>query len=105
MNEYKEEHYRRLAYVNEHFASTRPGWRTDRGRIYIMYGPPSEIESHPSGGASNLGSDAGGRTVSTYPYEVWRYYHIDGIGDDVTVRFEDRTGTGDYQMVPSQANR
>ena len=49
-NEFKEEHYRRIAYSNDHYASGIPGWKTDRGRIYIMYGPPDEIESHPSGG-------------------------------------------------------
>src|SRR5262245_29722614 len=46
-NEYKEEHYRRIAYANEHFASGVAGWRTDRGMIYIKHGPPDEIESHP----------------------------------------------------------
>ena len=49
-NEFREEHYRRIAYANEHYASGIPGWETDRGRIYITFGPPDEIESHPSGG-------------------------------------------------------
>src|SRR5678815_5869301 len=49
-NEFKEEHYRRMAYANEHFAAGIPGWKSDRGRIYVMYGPADEIESHPSGG-------------------------------------------------------
>ena len=49
-NEFKEEHYRRIAYANEHFAAGIPGWKTDRGRIYIVFGPPDEIDSHPSGG-------------------------------------------------------
>jgi GWxTD domain-containing protein len=49
-NEFKDDHYERIAYANEHFASGIPGWKTDRGRIYIMYGKPDEIESHPSGG-------------------------------------------------------
>jgi GWxTD domain-containing protein len=48
-NEFKEEHYRRIAYANNHFASKVPGWKTDRGRIYILYGPPDEIDSHPAG--------------------------------------------------------
>ena len=43
-NEYKEEHYQRIAYANEHFAAGVPGWRTDRGRIYIVFGKPDEIE-------------------------------------------------------------
>src|SRR6266849_5831061 len=50
-NEFKEEHYRRIAYANERYASGIPGWKTDRGRIYITFGPPAEIESHPSGGS------------------------------------------------------
>lgn len=49
-NEFMEEHYRRIAYANEHYAAHAPGWKSDRGRIYITYGPPDEIESHPSGG-------------------------------------------------------
>src|SRR5271156_2317889 len=49
-NEFKEEHYRRIEYANEHFAAGLPGWKTDRGRIYIMYGPADEIDAHPSGG-------------------------------------------------------
>jgi len=50
VNTVKEEHYRRLAYADEHFASGVPGRQTDRGRIYIIWGPPDEIESHPAGG-------------------------------------------------------
>src|SRR5271157_2044044 len=49
-NEFKEEYYRRIAYANEHYASGIPGWKSDRGRIYIMYGPADEIDDHPSGG-------------------------------------------------------
>ena len=87
-NEFKEEHYRRIAYANEHYAAASPGWTTDRGRIYIQYGPPDEIESHP-----------GGSDAIPYPYEQWRYRYIEGIGNDVTAEFTDRTGTGDYRMT------
>ena len=66
-NEFKEEHYRRIAYANEHFASGIPGWKTDRGRIYITYGPPDEIESHPSGGTYERPPEEGGGETSTYP--------------------------------------
>jgi GWxTD domain-containing protein len=92
-NEFKEEHYRRIAYSNERFrtVSRRPGWQTDRGHMYIVYGPPDQIESHPSG-------DAG-----TSPFEVWRYRHIEGIGDNLFVTFIDRTGTGDYHLTPGNA--
>lgn len=72
-NEYKDEHYRRIAYANEHFSSGIPGWKTDRGRIYIMYGKPDEIESHPSGGTYDRPPEEGGGTTSTYPFEIWTY--------------------------------
>ncbi|HET8546754.1 MAG TPA: GWxTD domain-containing protein, partial [Bryobacteraceae bacterium] len=75
-NEYKEEHYRRIAYANERFASGIPGWKSDRGRIYITFGPPTEIESHPSGGTYERPYEEGGGTTSTYPFEKWRYRWI-----------------------------
>ena len=66
-NEFKEEYYRRIAYANEHYASGIQGWRTDRGRIYIMYGPPDENDSHPSGGTYLRPQEEGGGETSTYP--------------------------------------
>ncbi len=69
-NEFKEEHYRRIAYANEHYASGIPGWKTDRGRIYITFGPPDEIESHPSGGSYERPMEEGGGETSTYPFEA-----------------------------------
>ena len=104
-NEFKEERYRRIAYANERFASSIPGWKTDRGRIYIMYGPPAEIESHPSGGTYNRGLYESGGTTVTFPFERWRYPHVDGIGDQVTVMFVDQTGTGDYRIAPEPTPR
>ena len=97
-NEFKEEHYRRIAYANEHYASGIPGWKTDRGRIYIVYGPPDEIESHPSGGTYERPFEEGGGTTSTYPFEKWRYRYIDGIGNDINIEFVDTTMTGEYHM-------
>src|SRR5947199_154626 len=64
-NEFKEEHYRRIAYANERFASGIPGWKTDRGRIYITFGPPAEIESNPSGRSYERPYEEGGGTTST----------------------------------------
>src|SRR5215469_15315210 len=78
-NEFKEEYYRRIAYANEHYASGIPGWKTDRGRIYIMYGPADEVDSHPSGGSYERPESEGGGETSTYPFEQWRYRYIDGI--------------------------
>jgi GWxTD domain-containing protein len=98
-NEYKEEHYRRIAYANERYASGIPGWKTDRGRIYITFGPPAEIESHPSGGTYQRPFEEGGGTTSTYPFEIWRYRWIEGIGNDVMIEFVDPTMTGEYRMT------
>lgn len=98
-NEFKDEHYRRIEYANEHFAAGIQGWRSDRGRIYIVYGPPDEIESHPSGGQYERPIDEGGGETSTYPFEDWRYRHIDGIGDEVIIEFVDTCMCGEYHMT------
>ena len=98
-NEYKEEHYRRIAYANERFASGFPGWKSDRGRIYITFGPPDEIEDHPSGGSYVRPWEEGGGTTSTYPFQKWRYRYIDGIGTDVMIEFVDTTMTGEFRMT------
>ena len=100
-NEFKEEHYRRIAYANERFASGIPGWKTDRGRIYIMYGPPAQITSHPSGGSYQREIYEGGGQTSTFPFEVWRYRHLDDIGDDIEIEFVDKTMSGEYRMALS----
>jgi GWxTD domain-containing protein len=98
-NEYKEELYRRIAYANEHYASGIPGWKTDRGMIYIKYGPPDEIDSHPSGGSYERPMEEGGGETSTYPFEDWRYRYIDGVGTNVEIEFVDTTMTGEYHMT------
>jgi GWxTD domain-containing protein len=100
-NEFKEEHYRRIAYANAHYASGIPGWKTDRGRTYIMYGPPVEIDAHPSGGTYQRETYEGGGSTSTYPFERWRYRHIDGIGDDIEIEFVDPSMSGEYRMALS----
>jgi len=98
-NEFKEEHYRRIAYANARFASGLAGWRTDRGRIYIMWGPPDERDSHPSGGAYERLPEEGGGSTTTYPFEDWRYRHIDGIGDDINLEFVDTTWSGEFHLT------
>ena len=98
-NEFKEEHYRRIAYANEHYASGIPGWKADRGRIYIMFGPADEVESHPSGGSYERPIEEGGGSTSTYPFEKWRYRYIEGIGSDINIEFVDPTMTGEYRMT------
>jgi GWxTD domain-containing protein len=98
-NEFREEHYRRIAYANERFASGIPGRKTDRGRIYIRFGPPDEIESHPAGGSYQRPQEEGGGTTSTFPFEKWRYRYIEGIGNDVNIEFVDTTQSGEYRMT------
>lgn len=98
-NEFREEYYERIAYANEHFASGIPGWMTDRGRIYITWGKPDSIESHPSGGSYDRPSYEGGGSTTTYPFEVWFYRHLDGVGDGLEIEFVDPTGTGEYRIA------
>src|SRR5216110_2874118 len=98
-NEYREEYYERIAYANEHYASGIPGWKTDRGRIYLSFGPPDENESHPSGGSYERPIEEGGGTTSTFPFEKWRYRYIEGIGSDINIEFVDTTMTGEYRMT------
>ncbi len=98
-NEFKEEYYRRIAYANEHYASGIPGWKADRGRIYIMYGPPDEIESHPSGGSYLRPPEEGGGETATFPFEQWRYRYIEGIGSNIILEFVDPSMTGEYHMT------
>ncbi|HEV8383408.1 MAG TPA: GWxTD domain-containing protein [Candidatus Acidoferrales bacterium] len=104
-NEYKEEHYRRIAYANERFASGVPGWKTDRGRIYIAWGPPDEIESHPTGGAYVRPVDEGGGETSTYSFEKWRYRYLEGIGTDVNLEFVDQSGSNEYKISIDPADK
>jgi len=100
-NEYREEYFERIAYANEHFASGIPGWKTDRGRVYIAWGKPDGIESHPAGGSYDRPSYHGGGSTTTYPFEVWFYRHLDGVGDGIEIEFVDPTGTGEYRMARS----
>jgi GWxTD domain-containing protein len=97
-NEFREEHYRRIQYANEHYAAGIPGWRTDRGRIYIVWGPPDETESHPAGGQYQRDQAEGGGSTSTYPFERWRYRYLEGIGNEVIIEFVDSCMCGDYHM-------
>jgi GWxTD domain-containing protein len=104
-NEYKEEHYRRIEYANEHFAAGVPGWKTDRGRIYIMYGPADEIDSHPSGGTYERPMEEGGGETSTYPFEDWRYRYLEGIGQEVIIEFVDTCMCGEFHMTIDRSEK
>ena len=98
-NEFKEEYYERIAYANEHFASGIPGWKSDRGRIWIMYGKPDERETHPSGGNYERPSYEGGGNTSTYPFENWFYRYLPGVGSGIEIEFVDPTGSGEYRIA------
>jgi GWxTD domain-containing protein len=98
-NEFREEHYRRIAYANEHYAAGKPGWKTDRGHIYIAFGAPDSIDSHPSGGSYERPMDEGGGETSTFPFEVWHYRYLEGVGDNIDIEFVDTCMCGDYHFT------
>ncbi len=104
-NEYKEEHYQRIAYANEHFAAGIPGWKSDRGRIYIMYGKADEVESHPSGGTYERPMEEGGGSTSTFPFEQWRYRYLEGIGQEVIIECVDTCMCGDSHMPMDRSEK
>ena len=104
-NEYKEEHYRRIAYANEHFAAGVAGWRTDRGRIYIMYGKADEIDAHPSGGFYERPAEEGGGQTSTYPFETWRYRYLEGVGQEIMIEFVDTCMCGEFHISMDRSEK
>lgn len=104
-NEFKEEHYRRIAYANEHYAAGIPGWKSDRGRTYIVFGPADEIDSHPSGGSYERPMEEGGGETSTFPFETWRYRYLEGIGQEVMIEFVDSCMCGDYHMTIDRSEK
>jgi GWxTD domain-containing protein len=104
-NEFKEEHYRRIAYANEHYAAGIPGWKSDRGRTYIVFGPADEIDSHPSGGSYERPMEEGGGETSTFPFETWRYRYLEGIGQEVMIEFVDTCMCGDYHMTIDRSEK
>lgn len=98
-NEFREEHYRRIAYANEHYAAGKPGWKTDRGHVYIAFGKPDSIDSHPSGGSYQRPMDEGGGETSTFPFETWHYRYLEGIGENIDLEFVDTCMCGDYHFT------
>ena len=104
-NEYREEHYRRIAYANEHFAAGKPGWKTDRGHIYIAFGPADDIEAHPSGGLYERTPEEGGGTTSTFPFETWHYRYLEGIGENIDLEFVDTCQCGDYHFTINRSEK
>lgn len=100
-NEYREEYFRRIAYANEKFTSGIPGWKTDRGHIYIAFGQADSVEAHPAGGPYERPLYEGGGQTSTFPFEVWFYRHIDNVGDGIEIEFVDPTMSGEYRIARS----
>lgn len=98
-NSYKEEYYRRFAYANQHFAAGEPGWKTDRGRIYITWGPPDVQNDHDAGGPYDRPFELGGGSTSTYPFEDWTYNYLPGIGENVQLEFVDKCWCGDFELT------
>ena len=97
-NEYREGFYERVEYANEHFSSGVAGVKTDRGRIYLRFGRPDEVESHPAGGTYNRDLSEGGGSTSAYPFERWWYRNLPGRSD-VAIEFVDPTSTGEYRIA------
>ena len=104
-NEFREEHYARIAYANEHFAAGKSGWRTDRGHMYIAYGKPDSIDAHPSGGSYDRPIEEGGGNTSTFPFEIWHYRYLEGIGDNIDIEFVDTCMCGDYHMTIDRSEK
>ena len=104
-NEFREEHYRRIQYANEHFAAGKPGWKTDRGRIYISWGKPDSIDSHPSGGSYQRPMDEGGGQTATFPFETWHYRYLEGVGDNIDLEFVDTCMCGDFHFTIDRSEK
>jgi GWxTD domain-containing protein len=104
-NEFRDEHYRRIQYANDHFAAGKPGWKTDRGHIYIAFGKPDSIDSHPSGGAYNRPIEEGGGSTSTFPFETWHYRYLEGVGDNIDIEFVDTCQCGDYHFTIDRSEK
>jgi GWxTD domain-containing protein len=104
-NEFREEHYRRIQYANDHYAAGKPGWKTDRGRIYIMWGKPDSIDSHPSGGNYQRPMEEGGGETSTFPFEIWNYRYLETIGENVDLEFVDSCQCGDYHFTIDRSEK
>jgi GWxTD domain-containing protein len=104
-NEFREEHYRRIAYANEHFAAGKPGWKTDRGHIYISFGKPDSIDSHAAGGQYERPQEEGGGETSTFPFEIWHYRYLEGIGENIDIEFVDTCQCGDYHFTIDRSEK
>lgn len=99
-NSFKQTHYERIALADEKFGREVPGWKTDRGRVLITFGPPDSIESHRAGEKNNKAAEDGVETFP-YPWEGWQYKRLEGIGEKVEIAFVDQNSSGNYRLTLS----
>ena len=104
-NEYRDEIFARIAYADDHFAAGKPGYLTDRGHVYIAWGPPDDKETHPSGGQYQRPTEEGGGSTATYPFEIWHYRYLEGIGENVNMEFVDTCQCGDYHYTIDRSEK
>jgi len=103
-NEFKEEHYRRIEFVNRQYFEGTAGWRSDRGRVYIMFGPPDFFETNPGGGRGFLFGVSG--PTAEFPSEVWTYRYIPGLKmrqTRIDFTFVNYYNSGKYQLVSNSS--
>lgn len=86
-NEYREKYLASVEYANRNFSGFQDGWKSDRGRILLIYGEPDEIERSPF-------------SSETKPYQIWKYYSIQG---GVEFVFADKRSFGNFELVHSSA--
>ncbi len=106
VNPYREEYYQRIAYANQRYAyRSVPGWKTDRGQIYIKFGKPDTVDSHSAEGQDAHPAQEGGGTTATYPFEVWHYRSLAGIGDNIDIEFVDMCRCGEYHATVDRSEK
>ncbi len=104
VNEFREEHYRRLEWATKRYFEGKAGWRTDRGRVYIMFGPPDFFETNPGGGRGFLFDPSG--PTAEFPSEVWTYRSIPGLKERIgriDFIFVNYYNSGSYQLTTNPA--
>jgi GWxTD domain-containing protein len=105
-NEFKQEHYRRITYANEHFGGANPGWKSDRGRIYIIWGKPDKIDSDPDCvNTSKLAAEIGEVFAGCPAHEVWHYNYIEEVGAHQDLLFVDASASGTLNLIVDTAKR
>jgi GWxTD domain-containing protein len=104
VNEFREEHYRRLEWASKRYFEGKAGWRTDRGRVYIMFGPPDFFETNPGGGRGFLFDPSG--PTAEFPSEVWTYRYIPGLKERIgriDFIFVNTYNSGSYELTTNPA--